>query len=152
MTLTDCEGYYNKETVRRWGVSRDRWLWKQVVISTRYIPRKIDLVLRWSVSPMTWWNFNLSAFILKFTFQCFYSVVSFWGGGIHCGESLVKQGTKEMESLLFLFLIWPRKHVWSTDLVTVSMIQIDMLKLLKAFVNEPVTSESEWEDIQYPFL
>lgn len=38
------------------------------------------------------------------------------------------------------------------DLVTVYMIQIDKVKLLKAFVNEPITSESEWEDIQYLFL
>lgn len=39
--MTDCKAYYNKETIRKRGVIRDRGLWVQMVISTRCMPRKI---------------------------------------------------------------------------------------------------------------
>ena len=45
-------------------------------------------------------------------------------------------GHKEMESLLFLFFVWP----------SVCIIQLDILKPLKVFSNEPMASETEWED------
>lgn len=47
-----------------------------------------------------------------------------------------------MESLLFLFLVWPSEHAWGTSLVIVWVIQIDILKPLNSFSNERIASEN----------
>lgn len=58
--MIDCKEYYNKETIRKRGVRKDKGLWEEMVISRRYAPRITDHTLRWSMSSGT------QRFIMKF--------------------------------------------------------------------------------------